>query len=475
MKESHDNILRQNMSHGTGSARESLCRSRWDQPTIDLYSGQVRVCCRVPSLAITREDLSSFKTDAILNNETLVQRRHEMFQGTKHVDCASCWKAEACAQPSPRVGAGEVVEKLRAMDGRFADGHDFSQLEKSHPILRAEAPKFLEIQMGNLCDLKCVYCWRSNSSKWAQEDLEFGKISVEEFAALNRKAPEGFEEIFWQWLETVAPHLEMVSFVGGEPTMQTRFPDILMRVHQICQRQGNSKMRIRIVSNLNCSEKIFARVLEVISLLTREGRAVLLDISMEAFGTRAEFIRFGLKWTSFDQNLERFLAAKLENFQVAISATVNSLSITSMAEFIGYLAEKQTRYDVRFPFMENSVVYPTWLAAEILTPDFSHHLNAVIEELEKYPFESAFAWGYGWARYAQYIQRLQATIRYPGDSSDSRICWTRGRFYRGIRDLEHRRKVNFSAIFPEMRDFLNSCERFHEDWLRDNATAGVEP
>lgn len=455
MSDSYENILR-SASYSTNNPEESLCKMRWDQPTIDLFSGQVRVCCRVPPLPISQNELQSKKTDAILNSDTLIQRRLEMFQGVKHVDCAPCWKAEASGQPSPRVGAEEILKKLKKNDASFEISDSFSNLDKSHPILKSETPSFLEIQMGNLCDLKCIYCWRGNSSKWAQEDLEFGKITQLEFDSLYKKAPESFEVVFWEWLETVAPHLQMISFVGGEPTLQKQFPEILKKAHEICKRQKNSEVKIRIVSNLNCSEQVFSRFSKVISDLDSESRSVLIDISMEAFGNRAEFIRYGLDWKKFDTNLDRLLGAKYKNVQVAISATINALSITSFKDFIHYLGKKQVLFETSIPFIENSVIDPIWLAPEIVPVSFKYYLDEASEELEKVSFNSSFQWGYGWRRYAEYVRKIANTIRFPITTEDNNIKWIRQRFHRGILELEKRRNVDFSRTFPEMKDFFNS-------------------
>lgn len=440
-----------------GDPQEALCMRRWNEPTIDLAKGEVRICCRVPSYSVTKEDLSLHGQEALLNNKYLLERRQEMFKGVRHRDCAPCWKAEASGQPTPRIGAEEIMKKT----GTYIQG-----IPLGHKALRTDKVSFLEIQMGNLCDLKCIYCWRFNSSKWAQEDLLFGKISQKEYEDLNRQAPDGFEEQYWKWFESIAPTLEMLSFVGGEPTMHASFRDLVLRAHRILQKQENKTCRFRLVTNLNSQERSFAKFLDVLGMVENEGRTFLIDISMEAFAARAEWIRFGLVWERFERNLVNLLARRFRNIAIGFSATVNALSITSFEDLFRHLAPLRREFGVAFPFLENTVLYPSWLAPTILTPDFREYLKDTICAIREFEDDYSFhrpdpVWGFNWFRYSEYLKKIMDGICHESNCSDEATRWTRARFHRGIRELEKRRNISFVSTFPEMKNFAELCEKLN--------------
>lgn len=453
MANPYENILRNNISLSNGDPGQSLCKYRWDQPTIDLHKSQIRLCCRVPALTINENDLEKLKHDAILNNDYLVTRRKEMFQGIKHLDCAPCWKAEADGQPSARTGAKALMEAFHSAHNHLNSDSSSEEISLNNPILRSDSPSFLEIQLGNVCDLKCVYCWRGNSSKWAQEDLAYGKITREEFEKFNVKPSPQFDSIFWEWLDQNSKALQMISFVGGEPTLQKNFDSMLLRAHAACSNAKNESARLRIVTNLNCEETALNNLIATITNISSLGRTVLIDVSMESFGVRAEFIRYGLNWKRFEKNLNRLLELNIPTFQVAFSATINALSITSFKDFLLFLKDLQLKHGKKIPFLENSVVDPIWLAPEVLTPDFKGYLNECVEILKQDHFYSNLSWGYGWRDYANYVDRLSSTLRHSDQTQDKNMSWTRQRFMNGIKDLEKRRNLSFVDTFPEMKEF----------------------
>ena len=270
---------------------KTLCIQRWNFPTIDIEEGVVRLCCRVPRTETTSEDLKNFGTDAILNTPYLRERRAEMFAGKQHSDCHVCWAAENRGAPSPRTGAYQLKQyyEFNRDETLPATG---AQLPITDPILRADHPAFVELQLGIICDLKCIYCWRGNSSSWLTEDYRFGDLSKEEYERLRERVRPDFAPVFWEWFEKIAETVQMVSFVGGEPTLSPKFIPSMVRVLQILK-EKNSRSAVRIVTNLNCTEVRMTEFLK--SLDSDGGNRIYVDVSMESFGAKAEFIRSGLR------------------------------------------------------------------------------------------------------------------------------------------------------------------------------------
>jgi MoaA/NifB/PqqE/SkfB family radical SAM enzyme len=87
--------------------------------------------------------------------------------------------------------------------------------------------KFIDFKLGNVCNLKCRICGSWSSSKWAQEELDYGENPV---ALKNlreggwpKRNPQFFEE-----LKEDLKHVEYFEFTGGEPFMIQDHFKILM-------------------------------------------------------------------------------------------------------------------------------------------------------------------------------------------------------------------------------------------------------
>jgi hypothetical protein len=96
--------------------------------------------------------------------------------------------------------------------------------------------KFIDFKLGNVCNLKCRICGSWSSSKWAQEELEYGENPV---ALKNlreggwpKKNPQFFED-----LKEDLAHVEYFEFTGGEPFMIKDHFKILMH----CVEKGYAK------------------------------------------------------------------------------------------------------------------------------------------------------------------------------------------------------------------------------------------
>ena len=87
-----------------------MCRFKWDAPIVNLASGHIRMCCRVPKQLVTEEDLLKYGKDAIMNRPYEKERRLEMLKGLSHRDCESCLSLEAAGAPNLRAGIPMFVK-----------------------------------------------------------------------------------------------------------------------------------------------------------------------------------------------------------------------------------------------------------------------------------------------------------------------------------------------------------------------------
>lgn len=164
----------------------SICKYRWSYPVIDIARGQTKTCCKTPSRYMTDKDFLSQGTDAFINSNYDQARRVEMLTGLRHKDCQSCWDTEKKGVRSMRIGS-EGFTQFMNQSGIPGDFEEILN-HKMEKLVRSDSPETLEIQLGNLCNLKCVYCSPEFSTAWEREAIQFGDMDSQDTQKANLKS-----------------------------------------------------------------------------------------------------------------------------------------------------------------------------------------------------------------------------------------------------------------------------------------------
>lgn len=211
---------------------------------------------------------------------------------------------------------------------------------------------------------------------------------------------------------------------------------------------GKSNTRLAINSNLG-SEVDVPRLLE-----STQGMAVDIYTSNEAVGLEAEYIRDGLQWDSWANNVEQLLDS--DQFGgIHVMCTINALCLTTLDQLLETMLQWKTQYGrealsftlniLRFPSFQSPLVLPdhlrmgyrqklqSWLDAnrhsEFLHEHELNHLQRLIDYLDvvKTPHAEAFE-----------LPKLHNDF---------------GQFYR---QYDQRRGKDFAATFPELAAWYQS-------------------
>jgi hypothetical protein len=462
-----------------------LCRFKWDYPIVNLMSGHIRNCCRTPKQVITQKDLDLYGQDAILNLPFELERRLEKMQGITHADCASCLRLEASGVPAPRSGVkGWLVDYwlkqgLGKEDGKSSE-ELIAELSKNidinSPLLKSNHPEMLEIVLGNTCNLKCTYCSPHYSSLWAQELIKHGEITQEEYKKIFPEAPPGLSKVFWEWFYDVARHsVETINILGGEPTYIPGFYDVLQKLvdaYQDLGKKNHHRVELGVISNMNSST---VAIDKLVSFMPELAKYFLfrLQPSIEAMHGRAEYIRYGLKWSTLENNVRRMVkeAKKLnlsqDQFSMGFQMAINAFSISSLPEFVMWVNEMNEELDFEFGLMKNIVSFPRHHNPMILTPDFAHYVQEASNYVRKYEEKNdriARTQRYygSWFSFREHLldglyESLQSETRTDYDI-ESRIS-----FFEFVQRNDERRGCNIIKTFPELENFFNLCHGMHKE------------
>ena len=457
-----------------GDNTKTLCRFAWDYPVVHLNMPSIRNCCRALPTTVTSELLKQGPS-LFSRAPDLVATRRDLLRGVQAPACKSCWKLEDAGNRSPRSGFGSFVDFLaehkwfgtqnKIEIGKRLQSLTQSEIDKLAIFL--DKPRMVEVSLSNLCDMKCVYCSHDYSSQWVAERLKFKEITIEQ--APNDKPNSELTRLFWEYFSTHAyKTASYINFIGGEPLLIDDFYVFVDKLIALYKEKEHESLPpyviLSVVTNLNCSPKIFSRFVSMIPKILANPRLHLhVSVSMESVGPRAEFIRHGTNWERVKDNqynlgtaLKTYWTPTDSRVHYGLQIALNSLCVSDFEAFTQHVVGTMRRLEMPLRLSPNQVVYPTWLAPNVLPPEYAIYLEKGYKVLEE---ELNDSWSvlddplkHVWSSYLVFLRNICAGIRNP-----QKDLAALSHFRPEIQKLEKRRGLNFLSTFPEMKDFYDRC------------------
>lgn len=389
----------------------SFCAAKWYNATIWLGSGQTTSCHHPPAHTIGDE----FRTNprAIHNTNQKKEDRRMMLAGERPPGCEYCWKIED-------MGRNRVSD--RVYKSRIYKIEDL-QIAAQTPAHEDVNLKTLEIAFDRTCQFACSYCNPAFSSTWVNDIRRHGPYEgltsdgrghfthAHDSAQLyNYGDTNPYVQAFFQWWESdLYRTLDELRITGGEPLMSGHTWKL---IDWFRDNPGRSKTRLAINSNLGMEWSVIQRLLD-----STEGVDLDLYTSNESLHGHAEYIRDGLIWQQWSDNMQGLMrSGRLRGLHNM--CTVNALCLESLPEFLTQLLEWKSQWGadfpnftlniLRFPSFQSPLVLPddirmhhrdrlqtwlnTWYHHSMLQPHERHHVERLIDYLDivKTPHSEAF-------------------------------------------------------------------------------------
>ena len=440
----------------------SICHLRWGYPNISLTRSEIRTCCKTPFQTVTDKDIDEHNIDLFLNTPYQKDRRLEMLQGIRHSDCKSCWSIEDQGATSLRGNSTDGFIGHANHVGLF---NEFAEptleyvskhVNINSKILESNEPFMLEVSIGNTCDMKCMYCNHVYSSQWATESLKNGSINIETYKSVQSKPNQKFLDMFWKWVDSKAKHsLNRIGIIGGEPLISPEFYEFIDKLLEVYNdREGLTKTRIWIVTNLNSTDTQYAKFLEYIPKITKLF-TLEVHVSMEAMGEQAEYIRNGLDWNRFENNVNKLFKSDAD-IEIAFLPSITALSIPRFTTFLKWVYDLSINNNKPVMLKQNIVTYPGWQTPFILPNGFATYLDSAIDFMAEVSYgmpEVSDKFG-TWPSYTKFLVNLRSGIQ----NSQPIDTVTMIQFARWFGDFDTKRNLNFVKTFPELEDFYKACK-----------------
>ncbi len=417
----YKDITERNNAVGKG-----FCVLKWWHLEMHLGTGNYHSCFHCPQ--------QNLKLDEDMHN-TLhkVQQRKTMLEGGRPDECSYCWKAEDAGAISPRTTLTPIYTDMQPDIIETT-----SQLKWDEHVY----PKYLEMSFSNTCQMKCSYCAPSLSSTLLKEIKENGVYPLQDPVNRGQYELNGTEELykddnnplvekFWGWFEEARKHLETLRITGGEPLLHKSTFDMMKKL-------DGSNINFHVNSNLSISNR---RVTDACNLLPSKSK---IYASVDTIGSQAEWIRHGLNWELFEQNVLTIINRKIP---ISFMTTFCLLSIPRFKDFLYWIIQAKEFGDVTLdtPFMTN----PPHLSCLIMDDNIRNTLedsyqfmkeNSEFKEQEVIKFERILKW-------------VDAN-RFSGERLNSH----RRDFKIFVDEHDKRRGTDWHDAFPELKYFYKLCD-----------------
>lgn len=438
---------------------KGMCLAKWTQVTLQLQSGHNHSCHHPATHKISESEIQR-NPSALHNTKFKKLKRKEMLSGDRPSECDYCWNVEDNSDMySDRI---------------FKSAESWSQPHMEEIInsdWRADYnPRYVEVAFSNACNFKCSYCGPSFSSKWVEEIEKYGGYpTTDNFNDVNWMKKEDkfpikhseanpYVEAFWKWWPDLYRDLHTFRITGGEPLMSKDTWEVLDYI--INEPNPNKKLNLAINTNLGIPDKLIDKFIDKVKRIEDGDKVKELVVftSVDTWGEQAEYIRNGLVFNKFWDNVNKILT-ECSRINLTFMSTYNALSVPNYKKLINGLYDLKTTYGSNERYWNSAVFldssylrYPLHQTVEILEHKWT---NEVFEQAQLMDYLSSPIFNNEYIGYSDVeIQKVKRIYDWMiSEKNPNKIFVQRYNFGKFIQEHDKRRGTDFNKVFPELSEF----------------------
>lgn len=437
----------------------TMCLAKWLQVSLQLTTGRTQSCYHPPTHRIPLNELEE-NVSALHNTKFKKQQRSLMLKGQRPKECETCWKMEDLAHLSDRHYRSSEEWSLPFINEVLSAGAE-----------QAIVPKYVEVNFNHACQLKCSYCSPHISSSWYEEIKKYGAyptlqphnsllwLEQQELVPYKQSDDNPYAVAFWKWWPEIYSSLRVFRMTGGEPLMDINTYKVLDYILENPKRD----LKISVTSNFSVQPELIDKFILRAKKIS-DGKFVerfTLFVSCDSVGSQAEYIRFGLDYKKFIENVDRFLtevSSGVVNFIITMT-NLNVFGLSQLIEELLKLRKKHSRYFQRVWFDTPPLHFPEWQSLKILPPDFESYIENTIDWMKSHrmTMQTTSTRLHGFHDYE--VLRLQRVLDWARDGRDENQKDIKNKinFYRFFHEHDLRRQTQFVDVFPQLKGFWSEC------------------
>jgi pyruvate-formate lyase-activating enzyme len=342
-----------------------------------------------------------------------MQRLREQFlAGEQPQTCRKCWNEERAGRTSKRM---HTINRLK---------HTVTHTDWTRD---AKPLMFLDLKLGNICNLKCRICGSWSSSQFAAEEISFLDKDEQKkshaYTMLRAGAWPRENESFWTEIDACLNDIRYIEFTGGEPFMIAEH----FRMLQGMVDRGIAP-QVEIHYNTNGTQYP-----EQAEHIWKHFKCVEIAFSLDDVNDRFEYQRSNARWTDVCDNLDRFRDLKeiYPNIELQVCTTVNVFNVRYLGDIARWLEQNKESFN----FVYWNMMHDAWYFSIACLPDTAK--QAISEYLDSVD-----------TIYRSEFDRIRDFMN-NGASTDGFMTRMK------IADLDRKREQDLRMVAPELAELLN--------------------
>lgn len=367
-----------------------------------LPSGQTRLCCKAVNNHVPDGNLNDKSVDEIWNGDYYKNVRNQMTNGEYPSQCEVCYKEDKLGKRSMRLKELEIWGKQE----------------------KAKDPYYLDLRMGNLCNLQCRTCDSASSSQIHKEAKQLDYIPT----FFRQKSIEADSMKPW-WekedIKKLLPTAKLLWMSGGEPTLVKAGKEFI----DYCIEKDYAKdIKLRYVINLtNLTEEFISKF--------EHFKSVDFHCSIDGLYEVNDYLRYPSDFKTVATNLNRLQKTKAKLIMIIYTASI--FNIYRTPDIIEWL-EMFDRVSINInPLNEPFMYHPN-----ILDDKTKDKIRRELIAFETTP---------------KLKNEIQALVRLMDTNIENKDKY-RKEFALFVDEQDKKRNQNFCDTFPELKTFYEICK-----------------
>jgi organic radical activating enzyme len=427
---------------------ESFCGAKWYNATIWLGSGQTTSCHHPLPHKVEVDDVIA-NPKALHNTQKKKMEREQMQKGERPAGCEYCWKIED-------IGRDNISD--RVYKTVIYSDEDLATAFRT-PASQDTDLRTLEIAFDRTCQFACSYCNPAFSSTWVKDIRNNGPYidlvsdgrnhftHTHEASQLYKYGETNpYVEAFFKWWETdLHRTLTELRVTGGEPLMSAHTWQL---IEWFKTNKGKSQTRLALNSNLGTDVDI-ERLLSAV-----DGVVVDLYTSNEAMGLQSEYIRDGICFDDWANNVERLLdSGQFRGLHVM--CTINALCLSGLDSFLEMVHNWKLEYGKdAINFSLNILRFPSFQSPLVLPDEIRTQYKNTLQQWYDNNRSSEFLHEYELNQLQRLIDYLDV-VKTPHTGAAEQVVLQQD-FKNFYKQYDQRRNKDFCNTFPELAAWYNS-------------------
>jgi MoaA/NifB/PqqE/SkfB family radical SAM enzyme len=378
--------------------------------------GTVRPCCLADDELVDNSgnkfDLNTANFQDIQNSNSMRQLRQDFLENKQPQTCRKCWREERSGRTSKRM---HTLDRLKHM------------LPDQEWTVDAKPLMFLDLKLGNICNLKCRICGSWSSSTFATEELQFidqseNRKENHHYQMLRQGAWPRENPVFWSEIDQVSDQIRYIEFTGGEPFMIREHFDMLQGLID-----RDIAKNIEIHYNTNGTQWP-----DNAEHIWRHFKHVEIAFSIDDVGARFEYQRSNAIWSEVEENIARFRELRSRNTNITLQAccTVNVFNVYYLETVANWIVQQQ------FDFIYWNMMHDAYYFSISTLPESAK--TAIAQQLKQAHVPATIQ-----TEFNRIVDFMNA-----GNSLDGFILRMK------VADLDRKRQQNLATVEPEFAQLI---------------------